>query len=212
MTGQRVTAQVAPGAPAESRLREALKQLAAQTADVYVLVLALDARPGRELVPALVDGANALPKGCELIVVHPSPSLGFMVSSVALRVPHVRMTASAGMSESEPSEPATPASPQAAGAGDAADANASAITRAFASTHRTSRATCVILLDAGTRPSPTLVPQIVREVRGSPHVRAVYLVHPQPAAGFLASTLGLRVPNVSFRAVVSLSAIPDDED
>ncbi len=212
MAPYRITVNVDAEQPLEVGLRDALQKCAASSASTYVLVLPTSARAGREIIDVLVKEATALPRGSELVIVHPSPSIGFLISSAALRIPHVKIGAvgsvlEAAGGETAPEGESALSTPVTGAAPDPALLRAQAVERAFTQAARNNKTACVIVLDPSRRPAADLVGLIETHARRNPTVRTIYLVHPLPVAGFLASTLGLRLPSMDIRAVTSMDQV-----
>lgn len=201
MTTPPVTSTIAPDDPLERALVEAIKGAAGPTPTTCIVVLPAATRPGRELIEIITREAAALARGSEIVLVHPSASLGFLISSAALRVPHVRI-----------SHRSTPFDRQSEADGSARAASgvlarASTIEAAFSLGAFRGDGVCVIDLVAESRSARVVAEEIEACARRYPMAKKIYLVDPKPIAGFIASTLSLRLPLVSVIAVASASLV-----
>ncbi len=79
----------------DDELAAAFRAAAAASADALVVVIPAEARPTRELVPVIVALARATPAVSALALVHGSPTLSFVASSLALQLPGVRVRSAA---------------------------------------------------------------------------------------------------------------------
>ncbi len=206
----RTTVHVAPDADPISALRDAVRRAVQAATPAVSLVFPPDARPGREMIDALVEEAGALARGTELTLVHPSPSIGFLVSSVSLRLPHVRVLAAASVREAEGPVGPTEAELDTAPRSDPTSLAIASVTRAFEQAVRGRKAHCVIVLDPTTRPPTELIRAIELHAKRTASVTTIYLVHPLPMTGFLASTLSLRLPTHTIRAVANLAMVREE--
>ncbi len=198
----RVTTTLSPDSALDSGLAEAIRKCAGPSPTSCVIVLPPAVRPTRELVEIIGREATALARGSELILVHPSTNLGFLASSAALRVPHVKISYRAQLQD-VPQETAHQRSSI-----EPPDASSSSVASAFARSKQEGSVTCVIHLDDDLRSPRTIVDLIEASAKRHPVVKTIYLVHPTPIAGFIASTLALRLPFVAVRAVASKHLVP----
>lgn len=79
----------------DDELAAAFRAATAAGADALVVVLPTEARPTRELVPVIMALARAAPTITALALVHASPTLSFVASSLALHLPGVRVRSAA---------------------------------------------------------------------------------------------------------------------
>lgn len=214
MSKQQLTIHIASGVPVEGALAEALQRCAGRAGVTCVIVLAPDTRPDRKLVDVLVRSSQQIPAGGEIILVHSSPNLGFIVSSAALRIPQLKLHGVSSLDElrtlKSESSLASPSGSTSDDAGsDPLDAQRELVSRAFAQSASSGGSECVIVLDPTKRPARDLVEIIEQQARMRRSIRTIVLVHPLPVAGFLASTLGLRLPGVMVRAVATVDKVKD---
>ena len=85
----------ATDASLDDELSAAFRGAAGAGADALVVVLPAEARPSRELVPVIAALARATPAVSALALVHGSPTLSFLASSLALQLPGVRVRSAA---------------------------------------------------------------------------------------------------------------------
>ena len=196
-----ITVTVDPSAPLEVAVAEALKKLGRTTPSTNVLVLPPLSRPGHNLVEVLARGASQLPAGSQLILVHPSTSLGFLLSTAALRLPKLKLRGASSLAELDQQAPPS---------GEASDERPDEdvehrIACAFEDARRTRSPICVVDLVGANVSRRTVTEAIVRAAVAAPSVRSIYLVNPAPICGFIASSVGLRLPTVSVRAIAERS-------
>jgi hypothetical protein len=75
----------------DDELAAAFRDAQAAAAHTLVVVFPASTRLTRELVPAMVALARAAPDVTALALVHDSPNLSFIASSLALQLPGVRV-------------------------------------------------------------------------------------------------------------------------
>lgn len=78
-----------------AELRTAFAAFRRHRAVTSVLVLPDDVRPHVQLVVLVVEELEASPEVVRIVLVHPSPSLGFVASAIGLRAGHVRVSSCA---------------------------------------------------------------------------------------------------------------------
>lgn len=77
----------------------AFARFKAKPADRYVLDLSHAGRPDRSIVDPIVEKLIDNPAITELVLVHPSPVLGFVASSIVLAAPRVRVRSASNSAE-----------------------------------------------------------------------------------------------------------------
>jgi TRAP-type C4-dicarboxylate transport system permease small subunit len=81
--------------PLEDELAAAFRDALAVGVDALVVVFPPDAKLTRELVPGIVTLARTAPALTALALVHTSPTLSFIASSLALQLPGIRVRSAA---------------------------------------------------------------------------------------------------------------------
>ena len=81
--------------PIDDELAAAFSAAQAAGASALVVVFPADAKLTRELVPRIAGLAHAAPTLTALALVHESPNLSFIASSLALQLPGVRVRSAA---------------------------------------------------------------------------------------------------------------------
>ncbi|OGQ25416.1 MAG: hypothetical protein A2138_26540 [Deltaproteobacteria bacterium RBG_16_71_12] len=81
--------------PLDDELAAAFQDAQASGADALVVVFPGDARLSRELVPVIVGLARRATALTAIALVHESPTLSFVASSLALQLPGVRVRSAA---------------------------------------------------------------------------------------------------------------------
>ncbi|MEW5850609.1 MAG: hypothetical protein AB2A00_17620 [Myxococcota bacterium] len=82
-----------PGAAVASCVGQAFSQFRMSNATVAAVVFADNLPPDRTVVDVVVGELQRTPSLGQLYLVHPSPLLGFMTSTICLRVPTVKVRA-----------------------------------------------------------------------------------------------------------------------
>ncbi len=83
----------AAGDTTEVAVRRAFASFRTNKKSVCVIVLPTEERPARTLVDQIVRELEASPTVKFLTIVHPSPAVGFLTSSIGLKVPMVQVRA-----------------------------------------------------------------------------------------------------------------------
>jgi hypothetical protein len=79
--------------PADDTTRRAFSRFASAGDSTCVIVFAPSAAPSRDLVPTVVEALRESAYVKQLGLVHQSPLLGFLASSIVLQVPGVEVRA-----------------------------------------------------------------------------------------------------------------------
>ncbi|MEC7524153.1 MAG: hypothetical protein VYE22_30005 [Myxococcota bacterium] len=173
-----------------------------------VLVLAPTVRPDAAFAEAVVSAAVARPGLAELILVHDASSIGFVASSLQLRLPRVSVRAmkraEAGVAGGDglrkSGERLRYAIVQLAG-----DANEASIAASLAELGLAPR--IAILFEGQRRPTREVMEHLAPALRGRVGLQEVVLVHASPSIGFMSSTLSLQLPRVKVRVVREASEL-----
>jgi hypothetical protein len=94
-------------------------------------------------------------------------------------------------------------------AGEPLDA---ALSRAFARLRAAGTSGCAVVFDAEWRPTMDIVELVSQELAEAEDIQTLALVHPSAAMTFIASAIGVRVPNVQISAQRSLHDEIEDEN
>jgi len=166
------------------------------------LVLGASCRPSAALADSIVQAIEACPELRELVLVHPSSSVGFIASTLQLRLRNVSVSACRDLSELSPDSGSPlrrtgerlrlPVQTLPAGAGAA---------EVEAALEKVRAPRCAIAFDPSERPRREALDALATALGGRRDLEEVVLIHPSPSMGFLTSSLGLRAPHVTIRAV-----------
>lgn len=174
------------------------------------LLLAASCRPSAALADRIVRAADGCPELRELVLVHPSSSVGFIASTLQLRLRRVSVSACRDPSELSGDGGAPertgqrfryPTATLPAGAG------AAAIEAALG---RTRSPRCALVFDPSERPRRETIDALASVLESRPDLEELVVVHPSPSIGFLTSSLSLRAPHVNVRAVRSIEELVAD--
>lgn len=185
-----------------TELRVAFAAFRRQRAGTSVLVLPEDARPHVELVVLVVEELEASPEVGRLVLVHPSPSLGFLASAIGLRAGRARVSSCATVDAAvgEPRASRPPVGRFETVILSAGQDLALALAPRLLGMRERGISGCAVVLPKEARPSSLLVDVFCELMEVNSQLNALALVHPSPSLGFIASAIGLRLPQVKVMA------------
>lgn len=196
----------------ELEIRSAFASFRDQSIESGVFIFRHDSRPSVQLVDVIAEEIARTPTLTRLLLVHPSPSIGFLSSSIGLRAGgRVRVNSAASLETASVGE-RPPISARTAGRFDvvtiAADDDVVALlTHRLGGLKERGRSGIAVVFASESRPSTSLVDTISAALERDPFLAHLALVHPSPSLGFLASAIGLRLPRVRVRAYHSLDEL-----
>lgn len=175
-----------------------------------VIVFSPTIRPALDLVEIICDQLEQNSNITSLTLVHPSPAMGFMSSSISLRARNVTIRSLRELHE----EPVRMVSQKPASIArfvvielEGDKSQEAGIRKAFGELRDRGSRACAIVFAATSRPTSRDADVVVDELLQSAGIGAIALVHKSASLGFLASSIRLRVPNVHVCAVAELSLV-----
>lgn len=184
----------------EASLDQGFAELAALRANEARIVFAPELRPNHRIAELLRARMSAVPSLRRVVLVHPSPAVRFLASSLMLLVPEIQFDVVTGERPAAPSSERpvpgqAPSSTIETRLHDP-DALATEVSAAFERAAQ-ARATEMLFVLPSDRPLERRVATYLADrMQSMLNLRLLVLVHPTPAVGFLASTLALRCPRV----------------
>lgn len=187
----------------EQSIMDGLKRVAASRPESVALVFPADVRVSGSLAEVIAAGAEQVEAMRELVLVHPGATVGFLASSLGLRIPRCKVRGERDLSKVDGRRNDTLTPPH--GSATILDLRERSLVQAFGAASLKLRVSdgnrAVLLLNPGETPPPGLTDVVVRELGHCPKLREVVLVHPSAVMGFIASSAGLRLPTLTLTAV-----------
>ena len=201
-----------PGRDPRSELMRAFRRAIAEGATTLEIVLDAELRASPEVVDALLEAASANTSLAELVIVHPSPSFGFLASTLQLRMRGTTVRAIR-----EPIETSGSKSSPTSTSGDRLARThvvevdrymAPVLLRAKIEEH-VDAVRLALVFEASATPGGEMIEAIARALQSLPHLKRLALVHDSAAIGFFASSLRLRVPSIALRVAGTIEELEE---
>ncbi len=185
-------------------IEDGLRKLAPSKPEIVALVFPSDVRVSAALAGVIASGVEQVGSLRELVLVHPGATVGFLASSLGLRIPRCKVRGERDLARVE-GRPRNDSLTPPHGSATILDLRDRSLTQAFNAASMKLGASqgnrAVLLLNPDETPPPGLTDLVVKELSLCPKLREVVLVHPSAVMGFIASSAGLRLPTLSLSAV-----------
>ena len=165
------------------------------------LVVSPTIRPDAAFADAVVKAALAHPGLSELALVHDASSIGFVASTLQLRLPRISVRA---MKREEAGVPTADLRKSGERLRYAIvplplGADAAMVAQALKKVETAPR--IAVLFEGAERPTRALFDLLGKQLRSRIGLQEVILVHPSPSVGFMSSSLALQLSRVKVRVV-----------
>ena len=189
----------------DQSIRSGLAEASARHHEGVALVFPEAARIGANLAGTIGAAAESHPGLRELVLVHPGASVGFLASSLGLRMPNCRVRAERDMGAASNARPKTLTPSR--GSAQIIDMRERPIDEAFtlASSQLRVRSgnRAVLLLNPKESPPPGLSEVIVREMALCPKLRELTVIHPSAVMTFVIAAANRQLSGLTLVALAT---------